>query len=94
MPAEKCIPVKKKLIDYISKQFPDFLFEGGNSTFYAFCRENPDGIYDHIIIQREFFEGTLSLVITEAAACYNCSWKGIPWATVGYDTDKIGRAHV
>ena len=49
MPAEKCIPVKKKLIDYMSKQFPYFPFEGGNSTFYAFRRENPDGIYDHII---------------------------------------------
>lgn len=87
MPAEKCIPVKKKLIAYMAGQFPDFLFQGGNSTFYAFRRANADGLYDHIIIQREFFEGVLSLVITEAASCYNQSWKGIPWFTVGSSTD-------
>ena len=29
----------------------------------------------------------LSLVITEVASCYNKSWKGIPWFTVGYGTD-------
>lgn len=87
MPTERCIPIKKKLIDYMGKKFPDFPFEGGNSNFYAFFRKAPDGLYDHIIIQREFFEGTLSLVITEAATCYNRSWKGIPWAMVGCATD-------
>lgn len=87
MQNEKCIPIKKKLISYMSTWFPDFLFQGGNSQFYAFRRENPNGIYDHIIIQREYYEGTVSLVVTEAASCYNKSWKGIPWLTVGYDTD-------
>lgn len=83
----KCIPIKKKLIAYMSTWFPDFLFQGGNSQFYAFRRENPNGIYDHIIIQREYYEGTVSLVVTEAASCYNKSWRGIPWFTVGYDTN-------
>lgn len=87
MQSEKSIPIKKKLIHYMGEWFPNFIFEGGNSHFFAFRRENPNGIYDHIIIQREFFEGVLSLVITEVASCYNASWKGIPWFTVGYDTD-------
>lgn len=87
MQSKKCIPIKKRLVDYMCERFPDFIFEGGNSQLYAFRRENPNGIYDHIIIQRDFFEGVLSLVITEVASCYNKSWKGIPWFTVGYDTD-------
>lgn len=87
MQSEKCIPIKKRLVEYMCKWYPDFLFQGGTSQFYAFRRDNPDGIYDHIIIQREFFEGTISLVITEIASCYNKSWKGIPWFTVGYGTD-------
>lgn len=87
MQGERCIPIKKKFIDYMSKWFSDFQFVGSNSQFYAFRRENPDGIYDHIIIQREFYEGTLSLIVTEAASCYNKSWKGIPWFTVGQCTD-------
>lgn len=87
MPSKKCIPIKRSLVDYMHRWFPDFIFEGGDSQFYAFRRENPDGIYDHIVMQREFFEGVVSLVITEVASCYNKSWKGIPWCTVGYGTD-------
>lgn len=71
----------------MSKWFSDFQLEDSNSQLYAFRRENNDGIYDYIIFQREFFEGTVSLVITEVASCYNKSQKGIPWFTVGYDTD-------
>lgn len=69
------------------KWFPEFTLESSDNQFYAFRRENPDGIYDHIILQRDFFGGELSLVITEAASCFNRSWKGIPWFTVGYSTD-------
>lgn len=87
MQTEKCIPIKKKFIDYMSKWFPDFSFEGSNSQCYAFRRENPDGIYDHIIVQREFYKGMISLVVTEVASCYNKSWRGIPWFTVGHGTD-------
>ena len=87
MQREKCVPVKKRLIDSMREWFPDFIFEGGSSQLYAFRRENTDGIYDHVIIQRDFFEGMLSLVITEVASCYNRSWKGIPCFTVGYGTD-------
>lgn len=87
MPAPKCIPIKKKLIASMSKWFPDFFFEGGNSQFYAFRRDNSDGIYDHIILQKELHENTLRLVITEVASCYNQSWKGIPSLVVGYSTD-------
>lgn len=87
MAGERCIPIKKKFVDYMSRQFPDFSLKGSTSQFYAFCRENPDGIYDYIIIQREFYEGMIDLVITEVASCYNQSWKGIPWFTVGLETD-------
>lgn len=87
MQGERCIPIKKKFIEYMSKWYSDFQFVGGSSQFYAFRRENSDGIYDHIIIQREFYEGTLSLIVTEAASCYNKSWKGIPWFTMGHSTD-------
>lgn len=87
MTGERCIPIKKKFVDVMSRQFPDFPLEGSTSQFYAFRRENVDGIYDHIIVQREFYEGTISLIIAEAASCYNQSWKGIPWFTVGLDTD-------
>lgn len=71
----------------MSQWFSDFLFEGSTSQFYVFRRKNADGIFDYIIIQREFYEGTISLVITEVASCYNKLWKGIPCFTVGYDTD-------
>lgn len=54
MQSKKCIPIKKRLVDYMCERFPDFIFEGGNSQLYAFRRENPNGIYDHIIIQRDF----------------------------------------
>lgn len=87
MQSERCIPIKKKLVGYMSKWFPAFVFEGGHGPFYAFRRENPDGIFDHIILQREFYQGKLSLIITEVASCYNRSWKGIPWFTVGYGMD-------
>lgn len=86
MQSVKCIPVKKRLVDYMCEWFPHFIFQGGDSQIYAFRRENSDGIYDHIIMQRDFFEGVLSLVITEVASCYNKSWKGIPWFTVGHGT--------
>lgn len=86
MQGEKCIPIKKKFVDYMSKWFPDFLSEGSNSQFYAFRRENSDRIYDHIIIERVFYEGRIYLVVTEAASCYNKSWRGIPWFTVGDET--------
>ena len=84
---QKCIPIKKPLANYMSEHFPDFPLEGSRGAFYAFRRDNADGLYDHIIMQREFFDGTLSLVLTELASCYNRSWKGIPWFTVGIDTD-------
>ena len=87
MQKERCIPIKKRLVEYMRKWFSEFLFEGGTSQLYVFRRGNPDGIYDYIIVQREFFEGTISLVITEVASCYNKSWKGIPWFTIGYGTD-------
>lgn len=87
MQNEKCLPIKKKFIAYMSKWFSDFMFEGSADQFYAFRRENPDGLYDHIIVQRDFYEGTISLVVTVAASCYNKSWRGIPWFTIGHDTD-------
>lgn len=38
MPTEKCIPIKKKLIVYMSEQLPDFPFEGGETaTFTPFA---------------------------------------------------------
>lgn len=84
---EKCIPIKRALIAYMSKNFFDFSFQGSSGNLYAFCRENNDGIYDHIIMQREFYEGTISMIITELASCYNRSWRGIPWFAIGYETD-------
>lgn len=87
MSNEKCIPIKKELISYMSAHFPNFIFQGNVGAFYAFRKLNDNGIYDHIIIQREFWEGTISLVITEVASCYNSNWRGIPWFTVGLGTD-------
>lgn len=87
MQSEKCIPIKRTLVDYMCRWFPDFLFAGAASQVYAFRKENPDGIYDYIMMYREFYQGTISLVITETASCYNKSWKGIPWFTVGCSTD-------
>ena len=80
-------PNKKEAHCIYVKWFPDFFFEGGNSQFYAFRRNNSDEIYDHIILQKELYENTLRLAITEVASCYNQSWKGIPSAVVGYSTD-------
>ncbi len=82
----KCIPVKKRLVDYMSKCFSEFIFVGGDNQFYVFRKENTDGIYDYIIIQREFYQGKIILTITEVASCYNKSWKGIPWFNIGYST--------
>lgn len=87
MPNDKCIPIKRALIAYMSEYFLEFSFQGTSGNLYAFCRENNDGIYDHIIMQREFYEGTISIIITELASCYNRSWRGIPWFTIGYETD-------
>lgn len=60
MQGERCIPIKKKLAGYMSQRFPEFVFEGSTSQFYAFRRENDDGIYDHIMLQRDFYKGTIS----------------------------------
>ncbi len=87
MSHKRCIAIKKKLVDYMSKQFTDFLFVGSHSNFYAFRRENECEIYDYIIIQKEFFEGILSVIITEVASCYNKNYKAIPYFTVGYHTN-------
>ena len=80
----KCIPIKKRLVDYMSKWFSEFIFVGGDNQLYAFQKENVDGIYDYIFIQREFYQGKIILTITEVASCYNKSWKGIPWFNIGY----------
>lgn len=88
MPVERCIPIKKLLMDSMKEKFPDFLFQNSStSTLYGFTRKSSHGIYDHIILQRDFFDGVISLTISEVAACYNHSWRGIPWFTVGYDSD-------
>lgn len=87
MSNKKCIPIKKKLTSYMSKHFSDFLFVGSYSNFYAFRRENQCGIYDYIIIQKEFFEGILSVIVTEVASCYNKNYRAIPHFIVGYNTD-------
>ncbi|NDO46942.1 hypothetical protein [Clostridium sp. MD294] len=87
MSNKKCIPIKKNLISYMSKYFADFLFVGNHSNFYAFRRENECEIYDYIIIQKEFFDGILSVIITEVSSCYNKNYRAIPHFTVGYDTD-------
>ncbi len=87
MSHKRCIAIKKKLVDYMSKHFSDFLFVGSHSNFYAFRRENECEIYDYIIIQKEFFEGILSVIITEVASCYNKNYKAIPYFTVGYHTN-------
>ena len=87
MSNKKCISIKKKLTSYMSKHFSDFLFVGSYSNFYAFRRENQCGIYDYIIIQKEFFEGILSVIVTEVASCYNKNYRAIPHFIVGYNTD-------
>lgn len=87
MANKRCIPVKKELIKFMSIHFPDFLFQGCNGPLYAFCQKNDDGIYDYILIQREYYEETISLCISEIASCYNRNWQGVPWFTVGYGTD-------
>ncbi len=87
MSKEKCIPIKKGLVSYMASNFSDFVFKGSVGTFYAFQKSNEDGIYDYIIIQRDFYESMVVLVITEVTSCYNCNWRGIPWFTVGLGTD-------
>lgn len=87
MSNEKCIPIKRELIAYMFEYFLDFSFQGNRGNIYAFRRDNHDGIYDYIILQRDFFEGEISLIISELASCYNSSWRGIPWFTIGYETD-------
>lgn len=39
MQSEKCIHIKKKLVDYMRERFPDFIFEGGNSHFTRFAEK-------------------------------------------------------
>lgn len=89
MSLTKCIPIKKPLIEKLCDEFPYFKFEGAHSSFYSFGRHASDGLYEHIIIQRDFntSENRGALVITEAAVCYNRNWRGIPWFTVGTGTD-------
>lgn len=86
MAIEKCIPIKKELIAYMSQQLSDFSFQGCHGNIYAFCRYGIAGIHDYILIQREFYEGNLSLAISALASCFNTSWRGIPWFTIGYET--------
>ena len=87
MKTQRCIPIKKKLVDYMAEYFPDYEFKGTTNILYGFTKENNDGIYNHIMIQREFFEGKIQLIIAEVGACYNKNWKGIPMLRVGYCTD-------
>ena len=86
MAKEKCITIKKPLIDYIETHYPEFEYEGGTSSFYAFVRKSENGIYDHILVERVFFNGKIHLIISEVASCYNKSWKCIPHTTVGIGT--------
>ena len=87
MAGNRCIPIKKPLVAYMAEHFPEYSFVGVNGMFYGFTRFCGDGTYEHIVIQREFYEGTISLVLTEVAVCYNRNWRGIPWFTIGYETD-------
>ena len=86
MEKERCISIKKSLIEYIETNFPEFTYEGGTSSFYAFVRKSENGIHDYILIEREFYNGEIHLIISEVASCYNTSWKCIPNTTVGFGT--------
>lgn len=85
MQSEKCIPIKKRLVEYMCKWYPDFLFQGGTSQSYAFRRDNPDGIYDHIIIQREFLREQFPLLSRKpphATTSHGRESHGLPSAMV------------
>lgn len=87
MAKERCIPIRKRLVEFMASEYPDFLYQGNHSFFYGFTRMNPDGICDHIVLQREFFQGKIGLVLTEAASTYTRNYRSIPWWIVGYETD-------
>ncbi|MCC8123580.1 MAG: hypothetical protein LIO58_08565 [Oscillospiraceae bacterium] len=83
----KSIPIKKDLIAMMEHNFPDFIFCSTHQSLYGFTRFTEDLLYDHIIIQRDFYNEEGNLVITEVASCYNQNWRSHPWYTVGQGTD-------
>lgn len=85
MQKEKCISIKKSLVDFMKQNYPDFVFAGSAGSAYAFSRES-EGIYDYIILWRDFFEGNIYLSVSEVATCFNKSWKGVPVCVVGRGT--------
>lgn len=87
MAKERCIPIRRRLVEFMASEYPDFLYQGSHSIFYGFTRMNPDGICDHIVLQREFFQGKIGLVLTEAASTYTRNYRTLPWRRVGYETD-------
>lgn len=82
----RCIPIKRKLVEFFDTVFPDFKFQATSGELYIFRKENIDHLYDYIFIQKEFFEGKISLAVSEVSCCYNQSWKGIPHSILGKST--------
>lgn len=87
MKNKRCINIKRSLIDFIELNFKEFIFEDSSNSIYIFKRCNKNKIYDYIFIQKDFYEGEISLTISEVASCYNSNWRGIPHCIIGYETN-------
>lgn len=84
----RSINVKTPLVKMMKERFPDFEFCGTQSPgLYGFTRKREYNIYDHVIFQRDFYDGIGKISNSNICCCFNPNWRIYPSFAMGKTTD-------
>ena len=79
----RSVPIQRHLVKMMAERFPDFEFGGTQPGLYGLTRRHEKHICDHILFNRDFFEGTGSLSVGYAYCCFNPNWQIYPAFVLG-----------
>lgn len=79
----RSVPIQRHLVKMMAERFPDFEFCGTIPSHYGFTRRHEKHINDHILFNRDFFQGTGSLSVGWVYCCFNPNWQIYPAFCLG-----------
>lgn len=79
----RSVPIQRHLVKMMAERFPDFEFGGTQPGLYGFTRRHEKHICDHILFNRDFFQGTGYLCVGWVYCCFNPNWQIYPAFVLG-----------
>ena len=82
---ERCINCKQDIIRYMEEHLSGFEYSKPDTTLfnhlYGFVRINDDGIYDYLILRRNFADDTIDMQVHQVISCYQKRWWDMRFGT-------------